>query len=888
MKQRRGASGKRTDEDFAEEIRAHLALEADQLIAEGTPAWDARSRARRAFGNVTRVQEFFHESRRVRWLEELAQDFGYAVRQLRRAPVLSAAIIVTLALGVGANAVMFGVVDRLLLRTPPGVEMPDRLRRLYFRGESPIGPLGRAMYSTPTTPFAVVSALQHAPAFAAVAGFDHSTFTFGRGPDARRIDGEEVTGNYFELLGARAAIGRLLTSDDGRIPIGAHVVVLSYNFWKRQFGGARDVIGKSLRIDNSVLIVVGVAARGFNGVDLENVDVWMPVGAKAWGNDDWVTSPNSTWIRTVARLAPGATDATAASDATVMYRRLLRDWLSNGFENGPDTLSTVVPASIIAGRGPAAPKEARVSLWLGGVAGIVLLIACANVANLLLARAFSRRREIAVRLALGVGRPRLIRQLLSETCLLAALASLAAIVVAMVGAKLIAAFLLPTSAPDSGLLDGRISTFAVLLATTATLVSGAAPAIQATRLDVAGWLTTGARDSGRRSRLQLALLVAQASLSVLLLIGAGLFVRSLQRVRRTDAGVDLTRVLLVQSSFDFTDLDTSRIRVIVTEEMARARRLPGVTNLTLATYSAPKAGGMLMPIEVAGRPILPSLATPAPFVTVIDSEYFRTIGARILQGRGIQAEDQQGASHVAVVNEMLARRYWPNQSPLGACLVLPSYKGCTEVIGVVQNIMGWGLIEEARGQFYLPRHAESGFESASILARTTGDARTVADALRRQLQSLAADMPYVDVRSYEDLVEPDVRPWQLGATIFSAFGALALIIAAVGLYGVLTYSVSRRTREIGVRIALGASRNNVIGQITTEGVATVATGIVLGGICTVAAARFVAPMLFRTSPTDPQIIGGVAITLLLVSLIASAAPAWRAARVDPNVALREE
>lgn len=888
MKPRRGASAKRSDDDFAEEIRAHLALEAEQLIAEGTPARDAQSRARRAFGNVTRVQEFFHESRRARWLDELAQDFGYALRQLRRAPVMSAVIIVTLALGVGANAVMFGVVDRLLLQTPPGVEKPDRLRRLYFRGESPIGPLGRAMYATSTTPFAVVTALQHAPAFAAVAGFYHHTFTLGRGADARRIDGEEVTGNYFELLGAHAAIGRLIASDDGGIPIGAHVVVLSYNFWKRQFGGARDVIGKSLRVDNSVFTVVGVAARDFNGVDLENVDVWIPVGSEAWGNGDWVTSPNSTWIRTVARLAPGATDATAASDATLMYRRLLRDWLSKGFENGPDTLSTVAPASIILSRGPEAPKEVRVSLWLGGVAGIVLLIACANVANLLLARAFSRRREIAVRLALGVGRQRLIRHLLGETCLLAALASLAALVVAMVGAKLIGAFLLPTAALDSTVLDGPTSAFAILLAMVATLVSGAAPAIQATRLDVAGWLTTGVRDTGRRSRLQLALLIAQTSLSVLLLIGAGSFVRSLHRVRSTDVGVDLTRVLLVQSSFDFTVIDTSRVRVIVTEEMERARRLPGVTRLTLATYSAPKAGAVLMPIEIAGRPSLPSLATPAPFVTVIDSEYFRTIGARILQGRGVQAGDEQGASHVAVVNEMLAQHYWPNQSPLGACLILTSYKGCTEVIGVVQNILGWGLIEEARDQFYLPRHASSGFESASILVRTSGDARAVADALRRQLQSLAPDMPYVDVRSYEDLVEPDVRPWQLGATIFGAFGALALVIAAVGLYGVLTYSVSQRTREIGVRIALGASRNDVIGRITTEGVATVATGVVLGSICTIAAARFIAPMLYRTSPTDPQIIAGVAITLLLVSLIASAVPAWRAARVDPNVALREE
>lgn len=888
MKSRRGGSRPRTDADFEEEIRAHLELEADELVAEGVPARDAQALARRAFGNVTHAQEFFHESRRVRWIDELAQDIGYALRQLRRSPAMAAAIVLTLALGVGANAVIFGVVDRLLLRAPPGIEAPDHLRRLYFKGQSPVGPLGQAMYSTPVTPFAVVTAMQHAPAFAAVAGFDHNAFTLGRGADARRIDGEDVTGNYFELLGVHAEIGRLFTASDDRPPVSAHVVVLSYNFWKRQFGGARKVIGKSLRVDNTILTVVGVAARDFNGVDLDNVDVWMPVGAKDRGSDDWLTAPSSIWIRSIARLAPGASNATAASDATLLYRRLVRDWHSKGFEDAPDTLSSVIPVPIISGRGPGAPKEARVSLWLGGVAGIVLLIACANVSNLLLARAFTRRREIAMRLALGIGRARLLRQVLSETCLLAAIASLATIVVAAIGTKLIDAFLLPTSALGSGLIDGRVTTFAVLLAVAATLLSGAVPAIQATRFDIAGWLTTGIRDSGRRSRLQLALIIAQASLSALLLIGAGLFVRSLKRVRSTDVGVDLARVLLVQSADAFTDIDTLRMRTIVSAEVDRARRLPGVTHVTLATYSAPKAGATMMPFEIAGRASLASLATPVPFVTVIDDEYFETIGARILQGRGIQTGDERSTSHVAVVNEMLARRYWPNQSPLGACLVLPNYKGCTEVIGVVQNIMGWGLIEEARSQFYLPRHAESALQSAAILVRTTGDTRAVADALRHQLQSLSADMPYVDVRSYEDLVEPDLRSWRLGATMFTTFGALALVIAAVGLYGVLTYSVSQRTREIGVRIALGARRDVIIRHIAGEGVSIVAVGIVIGVVMALATAHFLEPMLYHTSPRDPAIISCVAAALLMIALLASGAPAWRAARVDPNVALREE
>jgi predicted permease len=879
---------RRTDEDFAEEIRAHLELEAEQQIAEGAAAGDAKSLARRAFGNVMHAQEYFHESRRIRWLEEFVQDLGYAMRQLRRSRAMTAAIVLTLALGVGANAVIFGVVDRLLLRAPPGLKEPGRLRRLYFRGQSPVGPLGSAMYSTPVTPFAVITVMQHSPAFAAVAGFDHFTFALGRGTDARRIDGEEVTGNYFEMLGAHPEVGRLLTATDSRPPVRTPVVVLSYNFWMQQFGGAPDVIGKSLRIDSDIVTVVGVAARDFNGVDLEKVDVWMPIGAKNLGNDDWVTTPNAIWIRSIARLAPGATDEAASRDATVLYRRLLRDWHSRAFENAPDTLSSAFVVSIIAGRGPNAPKEARVSLWLAGVAGIVLLISCANVANLLLSRAFRRRREIAVRLSIGIGRARLLRQLFVETCFLAAIAASAAIVVATIGSTLLDVILLPTSTLGSGLIDWPVVTFAVLGAVAATLLSGTVPAVQTTRLDIAGWLSTGQRDTGRRSRLQIGLSVAQAALATLLLIGAGSFVTSLRRVRSTDVGIDLSHVLLVQNSLDFATIDTSGMRAIISEEMDRLRRFSEVAHVSLATYSAPKAGAVSMPFEISGRASLGSSTVPPPFVTVIDEHFFETIGARILQGRGIDADDVSGTSHVAVINETLARSYWPNHSPLGACLVLPSYQGCTEVIGVVQNIMGWGLIEEARSQFYLPRHADSELQSPSILIRTRKDARVEANEVRRQLQSLTPEMPYVDVRSYEDLVEPDLRSWRLGATMFSAFGVLALVIAAIGLYGVLTFVVSQRAREIGVRMALGARRDVIVRHVAGEGVGIVAVGSALGVAMALGASGYIEPMLYHTSAREPAIIASVVAFLLLIALLASGAPAWRAARVDPNVALRDE
>jgi predicted permease len=870
------ASGKRTDDDFAEEIRAHLELEAEQLIAEGASRSDADAGARRAFGNVTRAQEHFHESRRIRWLEQLAQDVHYALRQLRRSPIFAAVIVSTLALGVGANSVIFGVVDRLLLRAPAGVAAPSQLRRIYLRGRSPFG-FGPAISTTPVTSFAVVAAMQRVPSFAGVAGIYRGDFTLGRGREAQRIDGEEVTGNYFEFLGAHPALGHFFSATDDQPPLGAPVVVLSYGFWQRQFGGARDVIGKPLRIDDATLTVIGIAARHFNGVDLDNVDVWIPVHTMHWPTDrDWDSTPGSIWIRAVARIAPGVTSARAAAEATMAYQRLAREAHSKRYDMAPDTLGTVIPGPIVAARGPGAPREARLSLWLAGVAGVVLLIACANVANLLLARAFRRRREIAVRLALGVGRLRLVRQLLTETCVLAAIAAVIALIVATWGGHLVSAMLLPVSVFGASGIDGRVAAFTALAAFVAALLAGVAPALRATRIDVAAWLTAGARDSGRRSRLQLGLLIAQAALSVVLLIGAGLFVRSLQRVRGTDFGIDLSKVLLVQTKTDPTAFDTSRVRTIFEEEMGRARQLPGVTHVTMSSKSVPKLGAASMPIHIAGRDSLPPLPNGGPYVNVIDDDYFATLGTRVTRGRGIRPEDMRGTSRVAVVNETLARHYWPSQSPIGACISVASSIGCTEVVGVVQDVLMWGLINDEHSQLYLPRtHPVTESEYSALLVRTRGDARAIAATIRGEMQALAPDMPYVNVQSYEDLVEPDLRSWRLGATMF-------------GLYGVLTYSVAQRTREIGVRMALGAHRADVICFIMVEGMSAVGAGVALGGLVALAVGRLLAPLLYETSPRDPAVFAGVAVALLMVAFAASLVPAWRAARVDPNIALRAE
>jgi predicted permease len=706
------------------------------------------------------------------------------------------------------------------------------------------------------------------------------------------VDVELVTANYFRVLGVQPALGRFFMPDEDRAPVGSLVAVVSHGFWRHQLGEARDVVGHTIVLDGKTFTIVGVAPEHFTGVDLENVDLWVPVSALAATSfgDDWATSPHSIWVRTVGRLAPGATPARVNAEATVAFRRAVRSWE----QPRRDTLATIVAGPIVAARGPEqAPAEARISLWLVGVAGIVLLVACANVATLLLARAAGRRREIAVRLALGVGRRRLVRQLLTETLLLATLAAVAALLVTHWGGAAVRTLLLPNVAWEGSPLDARVLAFTTAATMLTVLLAGLAPALQASATDVAGALAAGTRQGGaRRSALHAGLLVAQAALSVVLLVGAGLFVRSLHRVRAHDAGIDLPRVLLVRIDLERAGFATPRVRALYTAAVERARQIPGVERAALAAMSVPTQTGAALSTAIPGRDSLPPLPNGGPYYGAVGADYFAALGARVVRGRGITDADERLGARVAVVNETLARHYWPpgSGSPLGTCVLLGSDSTCTEVVGVVQDIMLFRLVNDERAQLYLPLTHPAFPVSApgALLVRTGGEAAPVAGPLRRQLQGLAPGMPYVDVRSFEELVAPQLQPWRLGATMFAVFGGLALLIAAVGLYGVLAYAVSQRTHEVGVRMALGATTRDVVGLVVRDGVRVAGLGLALGAGIALAAGRFVAPLLYETSPRDPVVLGTTAVVLLVVAVLASLIPARRAAHVDPSVALRGE
>lgn len=880
----------RAKSDFDAEIESHLELEAERLVAEGWGGNEARWEARRRFGNVGRTRERFHHSRVPAWLDALLQDLRYASRQLARAPLFAAGVVLTLALGIGANAIVFGVVDRLLLRPPAHIASPDDVRLIFFRTHPAFESSDES--TSAFTSYPLLTALRdQVPAFETVAAYTSMTATMGQGPDAEPVELSLVTGDYFQALGTRPELGRFFGPAEDAVSGGSPVAVVSHDFWRGRLGGTADVLGREVRVNGRMLTIVGVAPRDFTGAALADVDMWVPMSghAAAIVGDNWSANSGFSWVRLLARLAPGVTVEQGESQATMATRRSIAGW------NEPwhDSLTTVVTGSLIASRAPTGmPAEAKVTLWLFGVSGIVLLVACANVANLLLARATRRRREIAVRLALGVGWARLMRQLLTEIGLLGALSAFVAVSGAHWGGRVLWTLLLPDIARSGGAVDGRVLLFTLGVTLTTVLLAGLLPALQASSPTLTDALRAGARDgTPRRSQLGRGLLVAQTALSVALLVGAGLFVHSLQRMRGLDVGIDLPRVLLAQTNMDAAVVGDEQAAELWREGEQRVVSIPGVERVALLGGSIPTRSAYSMGVRLPGRDSLPRLARGGPYYAVVGADYLGVTGARVVEGRGLTEADESSGERVGVVNEHLASVYWPEDRAVGQCIVMGDDDVCTTIVGVVQNVMLFQMAGDERAMIYLPMNGMGVGRTAPevLLVRIRdGAPASTAAAVQRELQRLAPTMSYVNVRSFQELVAPELRPWRLGATMFTLSGVLTLLIAAVGLYSVLAYGVSQRAQEIGVRVALGADRRDVVGLVVREGLGTAVVGVVAGLAIAIAAGPFIQPLLFDTSPKDPLVLGVAALSLLLVALMASLVPAWRAARVDPARALRKE
>ncbi|HET7584882.1 MAG TPA: ADOP family duplicated permease [Gemmatimonadaceae bacterium] len=879
----------RTEQELDAELRFHLDRETDKLVAQGYPRADAERRARLAFGGMERIKDDARDARGVSLIETFLQDVRYAARGLRSRRAFSAGVILTLGLGIGANAAMFGVVDRMLFRAPPTLRDPGTVHRIYRARHDQTGDARvEGNFAFPT--FLDVRRLTSS-SFSDVAAFQTRHMVVGEGEDAVDVPVTVASAKYFDFFDARAVLGRFYTAAQDSVPEGAPVVVLGYGFWQARFGG-RNVVGEHLRVDRMNATIIGVAPQSFVGMPDQGAPAaFVPITAYAFAlrGAQYPTKHSWSWLEMVARRRPNVSEGRAQAD---LDAALVASWRGAqaedaGWGSPEDVGVHGLLGPVQLGRGPEAGPENRVATWVSGVALIVLLIACANVANLMLARAVSRRREIAMRLALGVSRGRLVRQLLTESALLAVAGGVVGLFVAQWGGSVIRALFLPPDMSAAVLTDTRTLVFTAILTVSAALVTGALPAFGRRRLDVASVLKAGEREGGeRRTTLRKGLLVFQAALSVLLLVGAGLFVKSLTNARAFRLGYDTDRVVMAGVQMRGLRLDSARSAALGARLLSAAQSTPGITHAALAAsvpFWSNEGRGLWVSgidsVDKLGHFIL-QIATP---------DYFATMGTRILRGRPFTDGDRVNAPHVVVVSEGMARALWPHAEALGQCIHVDSPSApCATVVGVAEEVRMRKVVDPREFSYYLPAAQFEGDLAETLLARTRGDAEEHVAALRSRLQAELPAPAYVNVVPLTTLVDPNFRAWRFGATMFAAFGALALVLAAIGLYSLIAYDVAQRTRELSVRIALGAPGARVVRMVIGRGLLLVTGGLLAGGAIAAWLGPRVQSLMFEQDPRDPVIFGGVALVVLLIGVVATAGPAFRAARVDPAEVLRGE
>jgi len=881
---------KAIESELHEELQFHLERRAAQFRATGMPPDLAWAEAVRRFGSLDSAEHTLKATARrreagMRWshiVDTVGQDTRYVIRQLARAPGFTAAVTITLALGIGANATMFGVVDRLLLRAPAHVVHPESLRRLGFD----VPESGRTFTSN------ALSYAEYRDLRDSIPGLTFATYAFpadmalGRGTAAEKIRGQLVGGPYFELLGTKAALGRLFSRDDVAEPTGQPVAVISDGFWKRHFGGASDVLGKKLPIGQNTFTIVGVTPRYFTGTGVSTIDVWIPLvaaqGLRYDKTPNWMDNRRISWLGIITRQTGDSASLIAASvRATNVHKAFQpRDSLVVG-------KLTPILRRYTAKNSPDV-KVARLLLY---VSTFVLLIACANVANLLLARAVRRRQEMAVRLALGIDAVRLAMLLFTEAAALAILGGAASLFVVHFGGSVVRArFLSTVTAWSESLVDRRVLVFTMIATFAVMLLIGLAPLLQARRIRLTVALKSASAGGGRRrSRAHAALVVAQVTLCVVLLIGTGLFVRSLWNVNGLRLGIDTTQVLVANVDLPSIGRADADIAAAYLGFANRVRALPGVQSATVA-MATPFSSAWGAEISIPGLPKLPRVPDGGPYYNAVDEHYLTTMGTRLISGRGITAEDRATRARVVVVNQSMAQLYWPAADPVGKCVkVGGDTMPCSTVVGVMENARRQSLIEGTSLQYLVPLERSPGRDRDRVMfVRVKSDPDRMLEPVRRAMQSAAPDLPYADVRPMHSLLDAELKPWTLGSTMFSIFGLVGLALAVVGLYATLAYDVAQRSRELSVRVALGAESRQIVRLVMRGGVGLVLGGVLLGWLVALVSGRWVAELLYEVSPRDLATYGEVGVALIVVGVLATALPAWRATHVDLRAAMASE
>jgi predicted permease len=720
------------------------------------------------------------------------------------------------------------------------------------------------------------------PNNAVVAYTQPANTTLTRGDDdAIPLTTSYVAPNYFQTLGVHLARGRFFAADEERVEAPALVANISHAFWGRAFAFDSAVVGREAQLGSRRFTIIGVTEPGFSGLDVDAADAFITLSAfnsAAQRGVPWYQG-SGNFFHAFGRI-PGDDRVTLAK-ATLAYNR--RPQLPMEVR---DTMRTILDGPLSLARGPQQQgQEVAISTRVAGVALVVLLIACANMANLMLVRATRRRREVAVRLAIGVSRGRLFGQLLTESLCLAALGGLASLGVAFWGGQFLRKMLLPSVHWAGGVIDIRVIALTGSAALLVGIAGGVAPALQAHRQNVVDGLKTGAREGVyQKSHLRSALLLVQAALSIVLIAGAGLFVRSLGNVRAIDLGYAVDSLAFVSAGTARNAQEQQQYHAIIMQLGERMSREPGVIALASSSAEPMRSwGGVAM--KLPGRDSLPRISGPEQFAQylAVSPQFFSTVGMRIVAGREFAENEPANA---VIVNEKMAQVYWPGQNAIGQCIIFMASETdpCTYVVGVTENAHKWRIVEEPNMQYFRPT------TEGSVLVLRIDPARwpTIAARALTELKSLVPRVPSNAVVRMSDRFENELRPWRTGASLFTAFGILALVVAAIGIYSVIAYGVSHRIHEMGVRIALGARARDVISLVIGDGMRVVVLGVLIGLGITLALGHFVASLLYGVTARDPGVMIAAAVTLFIVGIVAALLPAWRASRVDPVTALRAD
>ncbi|MDE3178707.1 MAG: ABC transporter permease [Acidobacteriota bacterium] len=911
---------KRRDLEFGAELQSCIEMHVQDNLLAGMAPEEARRQALLKLGGVLQTREACRDRRGIPLLEALIQDLRYALRQLSRSPGLTAVVVLSLALGIGANTAIFSLMDAVMLKTLP-VKDPESLVLLSWT--SPKWPvpgnivksLSGNMWTPKTGGIASTSFSYTALAqfqtnntdFSSVFGFaDPDKLNVLISDQASFASVELVTGNYFSGLGVTPVLGRAITAADDKA--GAPpAAVISFGYWVRKFGRNASAIGKTAFINRVPFTIVGVAPPEFFGVEPgTRIDIWVPIATThlilpTWGDPGKALFADSSywWVLVMGRLKAGVTAAQARASMNARLAQTMTGGTSPA--QNLQMLPQLQTGSASKGLNDLREQFSK-PLWiLMTLVALVLLIACANVANLLLSKSEARQKEMAVRMAIGAGRPRLIRQLLTESVMLALIGGACGLLLAVWGKSVLLALMASGRMPV--LVDARVNLTALFFTAAVSLLTGIlfglAPALRATSLDLIPALKensggTRTRREGK-SKLGRGLVVAQVFAALVLLIGAGLFVRTLENLENQNIGFNRRNLLLFGIAPGQGGYSGERLTAFYKEMLLRIQALPGVESASLSQHGLIGTGETILDIMFEGHTPKPLAGNKAQaWVNVVGPRFFKTTGTSLLLGRGIGVEDTASSTKVVVINEALARQVFGKANPIGNRISLSDHPSKTEaeaytIAGVVQNAKFGELRKPSPPTIYIS-YLQTPWHSGHTYfeVRTAADPAAMIPAVRKVAGNMDRNLPLFDVNTESEKIAESLMQERLFARLSSFFGVLALLLACIGLYGVMSYSVARRTNEIGIRLALGAQRKNILWMVMKESLLLTAGGLAIGLLCALAASKLVSSILFGLNPTDPLTFAGAAALLLAVAAFAGYLPARRASRVDPLAAIKYE